>query len=753
MKAKTHICAYARRVTRWCSLFASVLLLAAQSSLAEPESDRPRVGLVLGGGGARGMAHLGVLQVLEEMRVPVDCIAGTSMGSLVGGLFASGVRMDDVIEKLEATDWDDLFNDQPPRQERPYRVKQFDERNLFAFELGMRDGEVLMPKGITAGYKFEFMLRELMETVGNFSDVDFDALPIPFRAVATNIEDGTSRVFASGDPVKAMRASMSVPAVIAPVELDGVLYVDGGLVNNIPVDAARKACADVVIAVDVGSPLLSRDKLDSALSISMQMVNVLIAQNVRESIASLGPDDILITPALGEFSSADFEHGLTLVPVGKAAARAQADRLAELAMSESDYLAWQREVRDRVPAVPPVTGIRVAATSRGRVNPEVLERELAEVPGLDLQGRAETDFELGNLNRRLEQVYGRGDFERMDYRMIDRPGSRVVEVEGVEKAWGPNYLKLGLGLASDAEQTRFNIGGMHRRTWLNDRGAEWRNYASLGFRNALGTEWYQPFAARAGAFGSARLEASDEPIVYFLDGRRVGDYRVSQARAHVDLGFQNKFGEIRAGLFAGVLDADEDFGFLPFAEDINVRQVGYTASIVYDQIDDPKFPRNGWFASLKTFGTDEGLGSQDEYNRTEVMAVGAISGERHGMHAAVYYGQTLVGDLPPYDPFLLGGFLRGSGFRMDELVGNRAGFARAVYSYRLAKLPPQLGSGVFVGGSLEGTYNRIDTISDSRPSASVFIGAETALGPIFLGLGQAFGDDSSTAVYLMLGNP
>jgi NTE family protein len=732
------------------TLLGAAMLFAAQLSLGD--SDRPRVGLVLGGGGARGLAHIGVLRVLEEMRIPVDCIAGTSMGSLVGGVFASGIPIDEVVDRLEATNWDALFNDKPPRTKQPYRVKQVDHENLFAFELGLQDGGIQMPPGVTAGYKFEFLLRELMEPAGNHADVDFDTLPIPFRAVATNIENGTSKIFDSGDPVKAMRASMSVPGVIAPVEVDGVLYVDGGLLDNIPVDAAREACADVVIVVNVGSPLRKREELGSALAISAQMINVLTAQNVRASLASLGPKDILITPELGDFSAADFENGLSLLPAGEAAARAQADKLAALALTEPDYLAWRRSVGDRIPEAAAVEEVRLA-TRNGRVNPKVLELELSEVSGLELQQRKETDFELENLNRRLEEIYGRADFERMDYRMIDRPGGRVVEVEGVEKSWGPNYLKLGLGLASDSDQTRFNLAAMYRKTWVNDRGAEWRNYANIGFRNELYTEFYQPLTIRSGAFTSARLEARDEPIVFFLDGRRVGDYRVTHARAHFDFGLQNKFGELRFGLFAGSLHADEDFGFLPFAENISLRQVGYTANMVYDQIDDPNFPRKGLFASLKTFGTDEGLGSEDEYNRTELMVVGATSGERHGISVAAYYGDTLAGDLPAYDPFLLGGFLRGSGFRMDELVGERTALARLVYSYRLAKLPPQLGSGVFAGASLEGTYNRIEGVGDERPSASVFIGAETLLGPAFLGLGQSFGDDSSTTFYLMLGKP
>ena len=250
------------------------------------------------------MAHLGVLRVLEEMRIPISCIAGTSMGSLVGGVYAAGVPTDEIISQLRGIDWDDLFNDDPPRTEKPFRAKQDDYFDLFSFELGQRGASLLLPPGATAGYKFEFLLRGMVARAGNFAQQDFDRLPIPYRALATNIENGSSKVFRSGDLVKAMRASMSVPGAISPVEIDGALYVDGGLLQNIPVAPAREACADAVIAVNVGSGLLKRDELGSILGISLQMVNVLMEQNVRSSIASLNPNDVLIEPALGDFSSA-----------------------------------------------------------------------------------------------------------------------------------------------------------------------------------------------------------------------------------------------------------------------------------------------------------------------------------------------------------------------------------------------------------------------------------------------------------------
>lgn len=745
--------------TRWARLALALCVFAAllpMSVAQAAEGARPRVGLVLGGGGARGLAHIGVLKVLEEMRVPISCIAGTSMGALVGGVYAAGVSIDEMTNRISQIDWNALFSDDPARQEKPFRAKRDDYENLFWLELGQRGSKLLLAPGTTAGYKFEFLLREMVEPAGNFADQDFNSLPIPYRAMGTDIENGTSKQFRRGDLVKVMRASMSVPGLIAPVEIDDVLYVDGGLLQNVPVAAARQTCADVVIAVNVGSPLLPRDKLNSALSISLQMIAVLTEQNVRVSLASLRSGDVLIEPELGDFSAANFEQGITLIPSGEAATRAKARALRRLSVSDDDYRAWRASVMARLPRVPEVSDVRVVDTG-SRVNAQVLEQELDDVPGIGSQ-RSDTEaFDLHRLNTRLEQVYGRGDFERMDYRMVDRDGKRIVEVRGIEKSWGPNYLKFGLGLASDAQQTRFNVNFSHRATWLNERGAEWRNDLQLGYRKFLISEFFQPLSFNSEAFVAPRVDMQDVPITYYADGNRIGDYRVRYARGHLDLGFGNQFGELRLGAFGGYLKASEDFGLIPFASDFSRTQVGYTASAIYDQIDSVRFPRDGLLAGLRSFGTLGSWGSQDDYNKTDLLVTGALSRGKHALQLTGYLGGTLYGDLPPYDPYQLGGFLRGSGYLMDELIGDRVGLLRAVYSYELATLPSVLGRGVYLGGSIEGTQATLglglDEGGNLRPSASLFIGADTFLGPAFLAWGQAFGVDKAGTLYFMLGMP
>lgn len=439
-------------------LFLAALLILAgaiTSTLAAAQKERPRIGLVLSGGGARGVAHIGVLKVLEEMRVPVDCIAGTSMGALVGGVYATGQPLEKMTERLSKVDWDEIFTDDPPRIEKPFHAKRDDFEPLFRFELGLRDWKLLLPAGTTAGYKFEFLLRELTDRAGNFADQDFDRLPIPYRAVATNLENGEMTVFRRGDLARALRASMSVPGLISPMDVDGVLHVDGGLVRNLPVDIARDACADVVIAVNLGSPLLPRSELNSVVGVALQSINLLTEQNVRRSLGELRANDILIEPELGSFSAGDFKGALKAIPIGEAAARDKREALARLSVSEDEYRAWRKAAVAKLMPVPKVTGARVT-TGDGWVNPKVIENELEEVPGIGLRRRVDTDFSLENLNERLVQIYGRGDFETIDYSMVDGEGRRTVLIEGVEKSWGTRLSEVWPGprhrLENDAVQ-------------------------------------------------------------------------------------------------------------------------------------------------------------------------------------------------------------------------------------------------------------------------------------------------------------
>ena len=292
--------------------------LHAQSatSVADPAASRPKIGLALSGGGARGAAHIGVLKVLEELRVPVHCVAGTSMGSIVGGGFAAGATPDEMQRLVTETDWNDVFVDRPPRSEIAIRRKLDDYKNLFAPEFGLRDGTLLLPKGLVAGVSIESLIRKLTEPAAAVGD--FGRLPVPFRAVATDIESGEAIILSRGSLTQALRASMAVPGAISPVEIDGRLLVDGGIANNLPIDQVREMCADVIIAVNIQTPPLTRAEITSALTIVVQLINFLGKDNVDRQLKSLGPRDVLIQPDLGDISAGSFDRAREAIKIGEA---------------------------------------------------------------------------------------------------------------------------------------------------------------------------------------------------------------------------------------------------------------------------------------------------------------------------------------------------------------------------------------------------------------------------------------------------
>jgi len=708
-------------------------------------SARPKVCLVLSGGGARGAAHIGVIKLLEEMRVPIDCIAGTSMGSLVGGAYASGMSVPEMEVLIREITTALLFNEKPPREEEAMRRKLDDRSILFGLELGLRDGEVLLQKGVVSGVQLEAVLRRLSKVRGV---VDFDELPIPYRAVATDLVSGKAVVFDHGDLPQVMRASMSVPAVIAPAQIGDLLLVDGGLTNNLPVDVVRAMGADIVIAVNLGTPLMKREQLGSVLGVTGQMINILTEQNVRASLAMLKPGDVLIEPALGDFSAGDFDHLPKTVPIGEAAARAAAPRLAALSMSPAAYA----ELRGRQQA-PPARPAEVVADIRfpglARVNPEALLDYLETKPG--------EVVDEARLDRDLRRIYGLGDFEHVDYQLIEEAGKQVVSIHALEKSWGPDYLRFGLGLQSDFKgENAFNLAASYRRTWLNALGAEWRTDAQVGQVTYLTTELYQPLGARNGLFLAPRATILRRNLDLFAGDARIARYNLRTAYASLDLGASfTRYGETRVGLAFGRSSATLDTGAPAFEPDPNkVTRAGVTYRAIVDQLSSASFPREGYAASVDVFASLKGLGARDDYTRYDVNAIGAHSWGRHTLSAAVRFAGRATGDeLPTYDLVQWGGFLQQSGLPAGALLGQRLSFGRAVYSDRL--LEQKLLDGLYVGASAE--VGRMDqpivpgNLTGMLYSGAVFFGADTPIGPVYLGYGYTSGGFRSA--YFFLGRP
>ena len=722
---------------------------AAQSpSPAEPAvappAERPKVCLVLSGGGARGAAHIGVLKALEALHVPIDCIAGTSMGSLVGGAYASGMSTADMERLVAGISTDLLFKEKPPRQDQEIRRKLDDRSILFGVEFGVRDGSVLLPKGVVSGVQLETVLRSLSTLPGY---IKFDELPIPFRAVATDLVTGKAVVFSEGELANVMRASMSVPAAIAPAEMRGQLLVDGGLTDNLSVDVARRMGADVVIAVNLGTPLMKREELTSVLGVTGQMINILTEQNVQASLASLKPTDILIEPALGEFSAGDFDNLPKTIPIGEAATLAAQPKLAALATPPAQYAAVRaRQSRSVVADLQPVDEIRFSPMKR--VNAEALLPTLETKPGVPLDPQV--------LDRDMRSLYGSGDFEHVNYRVIEQGGRRVLNIDAAEKSWGPDYFKFGLGLGSDfSGDAFFNAALSHRRTWINDLGAEWRTDLQFGSTTYVRSEFYQPLGTRRLFFVAPSAEFERQTLDLFRGDDRLARYDLSLGRVNLDVGADlGKYGEARIGYVAGIARASLDTGPPEFEPASGRVRIGaLTARLIVDQLDSANFPRAGGAGSVQVLAARETLGAQADFTRWEADGVFSWSVGRHSFQPGFKVGSKIGGDLPTYALFQWGGFLQQSGYPTGALLGERLTFGRVIYTYKL--VDTRLLEGFYLGGSLEAGRMDHPLVPGSPAgllkSVSVFGAVDTPIGPLYLGVG--FAADGNRSAYLYLGRP
>jgi NTE family protein len=421
----------------------------ASDAVAESEpqenTDRPRIILALGGGGAKGAAHIGVLRVLEELQVPIDGIVGTSIGSIVGGLYASGLTLDEIESTLLTIDWNDAFRDSTARDLLSFRRKEDETRLKVKARVGIKNGRPVLPLGLIQGQKLELILRRLTLRVASIRD--FDRLPIPYRAVTTDLETGEPVVLGSGDLVTAIRASMSIPAVFEPVEVDDRLLIDGGLVSNLPVREARAMGADVVIAVDVGSRPLRLEDITDPIAAATQAINLLMTRETERQIATLGPSDILLQPDLDDVDIASFLDSGMIIPRGEAVARAAADDLNRLAVSAEEFAELRQQQSSRPFSPPLVTEIRVT--------------ENAEIATGYISSRLKTKvgqrLDIDTLYTDLERVYGLGVWKSVSFDLIpdgepteNEPVSAILEIDAREKVWGTSFARLGFDLATDS---------------------------------------------------------------------------------------------------------------------------------------------------------------------------------------------------------------------------------------------------------------------------------------------------------------
>ena len=728
-------------------------LLAVTSSIALAQgtpgpatgSARPKIGLALSGGGARGAAHIGVLKVLEELRVPVDCVTGTSMGSVVGGSFAAGTTPAEMEQIVTQTDWSEVFTDRPPRAEISPRLKQDDYKGLFAPEFGLRGGTLVLQKGIVSGVNIESFLRYLTQQSARVGD--FRKLPIPFRAMATDIGTGESVILDHGNLSRAMRASMAIPGAVAPVEIDGRLLVDGGIANNLPIDVARKICGEVIIAVNISTPPLEREEITSALSIVGQLINFLGKERVDKQLASLGKRDVLISPELGEISAGSFERMSEAIKIGEAAARSQANELRRYSLPKAEYDALRKkQIVPRSESLGRVDEIRFEGIER--TNSAVLLQLMDTKPG--------DEVTEASVARDLRRIYGRGDFESVDYRIDEGSAARALVIRVKEKETGPDYIRFGLTLATEGKgDSFFNVLASYRSTWVNRFGAEWKVETQVGQNSYAFTEFYQPLTRYGYLFVAPYAQAGQSNRGVYSGDDRVAEYVVRENRAGLDAGATlGQWGELRLGPVWRDVRANVQTGS-PVLPEIDTNASGARVKLVVDRLDQVWFSREGQRAVVSGFKAYQTMGADADYSRADLSYLQALSFGEHTFQLGLYGGTNLDTNLPAYDAFTLGGPFRLSAYAINQFAGQQAMFGSLRYFNQVKRLPSPLGTGVYAGASLEaGRVNKLDANRDTTgnlESASLFVGADTFLGPAWIGAGFAPGGIRS--LFLLVGVP
>lgn len=734
---------YFRIIHSVCLILALVVQLIGNPEITygQVKKKRPRIGLVLGGGGARGAAHIGILKVLEEQHIPIDYVVGTSMGAIVGGAYAAGLSPEEIERVLTTIDWKDLFVDDAPRAEQSFRHKK-DERRFTGVEVGIRDGKLLAPRGAFAGRKLEFLLQKVLHhTAGTET---FDQLDIPFRAIATNIETGDPVILSSGSLALAIRASMSIPGAFSPVEINGHL-VDGYVSNNVPVNVAQALGADVIIAVDVGTPLAKRDDLNTLLDIVNQVGGIATIKNVEEQLHLLNKGDVLIRPDLGIHATTDFEHISEIIPLGRIAAEKSVAELIKYSVSKEEYQTFIQRQRKQPESPIEIDFVKITPTKR--VSTERIEAEVTIKPG--------TTLDFAELNKTLTRIQSIGEFEQTSFSLLEENGQRGLELTAREKSWGPNYFRFGLNLASDFEEDNyFNFLIDFRIATINRLGGEWDNQLQIGRTTRAFTEFYQPLDYSNHFFIAPSAEIRQDLRDIYQDGTHLAEYRTRKYGAGADIGYNfGTVAELRAGLWSGHSKSDPSTGSAELPE-FDIDRGGARFRFTYDQTDDANFPRRGGYFQADEWLERTAFGGEESYEKTDFTAAYPVSFGPHTLLPRVSMGIDFNDNIPFYDRFLLGGPATLSGFRTDELYGNQMALGKLMYYYQLSESLFSFARAAYLGASLDlgNTWQSYDDISanDLIFGGSIFYGADTLMGPLYVGYGLNE-EARSGEFFLMLG--
>jgi len=711
---------------RWtiCLLLASLVALAQQP--------RPKIGLALEGGGALGLAHVGVLEWLEENRIPVDFIAGTSMGGLVGGLYSSGMSTKELRNLLATLDWDLVLGGQVPYSFLAYRRKEDRLAYPNRLELGLRNGSVQFPAGLNSGHHLNLLFNRTTLAYSQMSS--FDDLPIAFRCVATEMIGGKQTVFDSGALADALRATMSLPAVFQPAEADGKVYTDGGTLNNLPVDVVRRMGADIVIAVHLSTGPVDPKQLRTLLGVLGRTVSVVISAN---ELRNMQLADVVVVADLKGLTTSDYRKHADFAERGRAGADRKKNLIVRFSMSAEEYeqhLA-ARHARKR-------TTPRQAAFIEVEGNPKLdraLERRLARL--------TEHEVSVPALEKELTRAVGQGRFDHMGYRFVRRNGATGLLVSAHEKAHGPPFFLPAVEV-DGKDQANVGFLFLSRFTFLDLGGyrSELRTDVSFGSRYGISTEYYRPIREQSPVFIAPRAYTQDAKLEVYSGGARAAEYRLREYGAGLDIGGTfSRFAELRAGYNAAHISARRRIGE-PYLEEGGVRSDTASLRFSYEGQDDAVAARRGIRAfSAFRYYPQHGF-YQQEMRFNAAVPVSANGSFVYGVNGGTSFGETNVG----LRFFSLGGPLRLGAYGPNELIGHDFALVSAGYLRDVWKLPPLVGDRVSIAGLAQAAKIRGDASHTGVPvSGTGMFVARTWLGPVYLG--GSWGDRGHRSWFFGLG--
>ncbi|RBP77619.1 NTE family protein [Shewanella putrefaciens] len=731
-------------------LLASIILcLCVTPSLA---AERLKIGVVLSGGGAKGAAHVGVLKILEEHNIPVDYIAGTSIGAYVAGMYSLGYSASEVEAIMMGVNWDSGYSDTIPRNILSYRDKQLRDRYNIPLNIGYNEGQVRAPSGLLRGQTMSQLLRQSTDLVQQFGH--FDDLAIPYRAVATDLETSLPVVISHGSMVKAMQASATVPGALQPAQIEGKLLVDGGIANNMPVDVVKAMGADIIIAVDIGSPLVKKDKLDSTIAVLDQLSNFLTNASTEKQKQLLTDKDVLIRPAIDALSTTDFTIMPLALTLGKEAANGQLYKLSSMSVSPEEYAAYVEAKKAK--------GKLLMADVRHPINEIVFENQskvslnlLTET--LDIKpGQAVSKDEL---NEALKRIYSLNKFERVDAEFVEGEDGRILTVTTKAKSWGPNYFQLGFNWEDDFNsESAISFDMAYTMTDLTFNGGEWRNEVKLGIEKLFATEFYQPLDRDQQFFSRARYQYDTRDWDLYDNNSRILTFDKKTHTIELGIGYNYTLqGMIELGLVAEKGSIVNDVWL---TQDLDFSSYGAYFRFGYDSLDSISFPTSGNRVTLNVYVRNEDFNDSldDNQNQFSVQIEadwkGALSVGNHAFVGKASIATNNNDGVNTLHLSELGGFLNLSGYHKDSIMGAHKVFGAFIYQYDLGR--DALGMTdypLYLGWSLEAGNvwdERTDvTLTDLIYASSLYIGTDTSMGPAALGFGITdLGDNS---FYLFVG--